>query len=388
MISLTTADQALKDVSLEAISNQLNNLTDVFYSKIEATSDYVSGNTVKKLVSLGMNGGIGAGTEVGGLPTPNSNNYACLTSNLKNLYGQICLSDKAIRASRDEAGAFVDLLSAEMENLVETGRFHLARILYGKGNGYLGYVSSSQNNSNVLTVNNVNNMGIGLRIRAFLNGNEVTRFQNAVITDINHEAKTITISVTMDSANANQALDLYTFDGVNGESIGLAGLCDANITTLYGLNRTTTSFLTPGFNQNSNYTIATLTKVVDDSQINTNAQIDLIPCGFNFRRKLQTLLKASSLNTDVCSYKGGFKTITFLGIPVVASRFISDNYGYLVDSSYWHLHQLCDWTWLTNNRGEVLHQREGYPIHTATLAKYCELMCDRPETVTFVKWSV
>ena len=99
------------------------------------------------------------------------------------------------------------------------------------------------------------------------------------------------------------------------------------------------------------------------------------------------MLKAQLLNTDVFTFEGGFKTIGFLGVPVAASRFIPDNYGYLVDSSMWYLHQLCDWTWLTNNRGEVLHQRDGYPVHTATLVKYCDLICDRPETITFVKWS-
>ena len=387
MISLATADQALKEVYLEAISNQLNNMTDALYAKIDATTEYVSGNVVKKLVSPGMNGGIGAGGEVGGLPTAQNSNYVCLTSTLKNLYGQICLSDKAIRASRDEAGAFVNLLNAEMETLVETGKFHLARIMYGKGNGYLGYITTSQNNSAVITVNNVGSFGIGMRIRALSNGTEVARFTNAVVTDIDSAAKTITLSVTMDSTNANQPLDLYAYEGVNGESIGLAGLCDTNITELYGVSRATTSFLTPGVAQNANYTIPLLTRAFDDNQINTNSHIDIIPCGYNFRRKLQTLLKAQSLNTDIYTFQGGYKTISFLGVPVFASKFVSDNYGYFVDSSQWHLHQLCDWTWITNNRGEVLSQREGYPVHTATLVKYCDLICDRPETVTFVKWS-
>ena len=388
MISLTTADQALKDVYLEAISNQLNKTTDAFFSKIESTTENISGNTVKKLVCLGLNGGIGAGSEVGGLPASRDSNYVCLTSTLKNLYGQICLSDKAIRASRDDSGAFVNLLNAEMENLVETGKFNLMRILYGKGNGYLGYVTSSQNNSGVIQISNPGVFGIGMRIRAFLNGTEVTRFQNAVVNDIDYVGKTITLSVTMDSSNANQPLDIYTYDGSNGESIGIAGLCDSSITEVYGIDRTTTSFLTPGYSQNQNFTIPTLTKAFDDLQINTNSHIDIVSCGFNFRRKLLALLKAQSLNTDVCTLAGGFKTISFLGIPVYASRFIPDNYGYLLDSSVWHMHELGDWAWITNNNGQVLHQKEGYPVHTATLVKYCDIICDRPQTMSFVKWSL
>ena len=78
---------------------------------------------------------------------------------------------------------------------------------------------------------------------------------------------------------------------------------------------------------------------------------------------------------------GGSKTITFNGVPVVATRFCPENSAYLLDSSVFHLHQLCDWTWLSNNKGEVLHQRENYATHIATLVKYCDLICDRPNRV-------
>jgi len=386
MVTLTTADQALKDVYLEVITNQLNKTTDALFSKIEATSENVSGNTIKKLVPYGTNGGIGARSEVDALPEIGESKYLCLTSSLKNLYGQICLSDKAIRASQSDSGAFVNLLNAEMENLIETGKFNLMRILYGKGNGYLCTVTSSQNNSAILQVNNAGCVAIGMRIRALLNGTEVELFNNAVVTDVDYSNKTITLSVAMDSTNANQALELYTFDGVNGESMGLAGLSDTSITEIYGVDRTTTAYLTPAYSQNSSYTIPTLTKVFDDLQVNANSHVDIISCGYNFRRRLQNLLRSQSFNIDNCVLAGGYKTISYMGIPLYASRFVIDNCAYLVDTSVWHMHQLCDWSWITNNRGEVLHQREGYPVHTATLVKYCDLICDRPQTYAYVKW--
>ena len=386
MISLTTADNALKSVYLEAITNQLNKTTDALYSKIDATSEYVSGNAIKKLVTLGMNGGIGAGSETGGLPASVDSRYALLTSTLKNIYGQVVISDKAIRASRDEVGAFINLLNAEMEALVDAGRFNLARILYGKGNGYLGYITDSEEDSAVIKVNNVYNMAIGMRIRALKNGTEQTRFSNAKIVDINYSTKSITLDVTMDSTNEDEPLDLYVYDAINGESIGFAGLCDSSITSVYGIDITTTSFLTPGYIQQASFTISTLNKAFDDASINQNANIDMVTCGYTFRRNVQNILKMQSLNTDLMVFDGGYKTISFMGIPINASRFVPDSCAYLIDSTVWHLHELCDWTWLTNNKGEVLHQKEGYPVHTATLVKYCDLICDRPETITMLKW--
>ena len=70
----------------------------------------VWGKEVRKLAPYGINGGIGAGAETDALPKAAGNNYVQFVSELKNLYGKIELSDKAIRASENNAGAFVNLL--------------------------------------------------------------------------------------------------------------------------------------------------------------------------------------------------------------------------------------------------------------------------------------
>ena len=49
---------------------------------------------------------------------------------------------KAIRAGQNSAGAFINLLNAEMEGLLEASKFNLSRMLYGDGSGLLGTVQS------------------------------------------------------------------------------------------------------------------------------------------------------------------------------------------------------------------------------------------------------
>ena len=51
---------------------------------------------------------------------------------------------------------------------------------------------------------------------------------------------------------------------------------------------------------------------------------------------------------------------------------------YLLNTNDFTLHQLCDWNWLENEDGKVLRQSENKPIYTATLVKYADLICDRP----------
>ena len=51
---------------------------------------------------------------------------------------------------------------------------------------------------------------------------------------------------------------------------------------------------------------------------------------------------------------------------------------YVLNTDEFTLHQLCDWRWLEGDDGRVLKQIPGKPVYTATLVKYAELMCSRP----------
>ena len=141
-VNLTNADSALKSVYLDVISEQLNSKVNPFLSAIEKSTNDVWGKEVKKLAVYGMNGGVGAGTEDGDLPMASGNNYGQFVTTLKNLYGVIEISDKAIRASENNSGAFVSLLTAEMEGLIKSSTFNFGRMLFGDGSGILSKVDS------------------------------------------------------------------------------------------------------------------------------------------------------------------------------------------------------------------------------------------------------
>ena len=132
MITIQNADSALKDYYLDAVTAQLNDNVSPFFSAIEKNSDYVSGKDVKLAVIRGYSGNVVAGAEDGNLPDPFRNRYANIVAPLKNIYGTIEISDKALRASRESSGAFVNLINAEMEGLIsgakqnfQIGRAHV-----------------------------------------------------------------------------------------------------------------------------------------------------------------------------------------------------------------------------------------------------------------------
>ena len=144
MVTLSTADNALKQVYLGVVSNQLNTNINPLLARINQTTSDVWGKEIRKLAPYGINGGIGAGSEDGPLPSSASNSYAQFVLSLKNLYGKIELSDKAIRASENSTGAFVNLLNDEMEGLIKSSAFNFGRMLYGDGTGLLAKLLQQQ----------------------------------------------------------------------------------------------------------------------------------------------------------------------------------------------------------------------------------------------------
>ena len=156
MITLKSAENALKTLYLGVVSDQLNTKANPLLAQIEQTASDVWGKEIRKLAPYGINGGIGAGTETGDLPMSAENNYAQFVLTLKNLYGTIEISDKAIRASQNNSGAFLDLLNAEMEGLLKASKFNFGRMLYGDGSGKLATISSASGNN--LVVDDLKNL--------------------------------------------------------------------------------------------------------------------------------------------------------------------------------------------------------------------------------------
>ena len=165
MVTLTTAENALKTVYLGVVSDQLNINANPLLAKIKHSNADVWGKEIRKLAPYGINGGIGAGSEDGSLPKASGNKYVQFVSTLKNLYGTIEISDKAIRASQNNAGAFVNLLNAEMEGLIKASTFNLSRMLYGDGSGFLTKNYTGGNGqTNWIMPDNINNfMGFAIQ---------------------------------------------------------------------------------------------------------------------------------------------------------------------------------------------------------------------------------
>ena len=392
MITLTSADNALKDVYLGVVSDQLNTNVNPLLAKIKQTTSDVWGKNIIKMAPYGVNGGIGAGSETGELPTAGGNNYEKFTLELKNLYGKIEISDKAIRASQNSAGAFVNLLNAEMEGLIKASSFNFGRMLFGDGSGRLCKITDNTATSagfTTFTVDNTAPIAEGMLVDIITADGTVltsTASQKAVkIVNVDRINKTATIATTGFTANQLKGSDYYfCVQGSFGKELtGLGAIFNAS-GSLYGLDRTQNSWMNPYVkecgtgNEKANITDVTMQAVIDYLEENFGSAVDFIVCSSGVKRNYQTYLTSYRSNIDVLDLAGGYKAISYNGIPVVSDRFAPSNTMYMLNTKEFKLHQLCDWKWLEGEDGRVIKQNPGTPTYSATLVKYADLICDKP----------
>ena len=376
MVTLASADSALKSFYLDAVAQQLNTEVNPLLAKIKQSTADVWGKEVRRLAQYGVNGGVGAGTEEGSLPAAGGNNYDQFVTTLKNLYGTIEISDKAVRASENSAGAFVDLLNAEMEGLLRSSAFNFGRMLFGDGSGILCTVSAVS--GNVVTVDSVKNVIEGMTVDVLdADGDQVTGVTARRITAVDRTDKTITLSGGALTGVAS-GCTLCVQGSHNLELTGLGAIFKDD-GTLYGLSRAERPWMVP-YIKESVGTISenAIQTAIDYLEETAGSRVDMIVCSWGVKRALQAVLSESRMQTDMAELAGGYRTITYNGIPVVADRFCPAGTMYLLNTRDFCLHQLCDWKWLEGDDGKVLRQVPGKPLYTATLVKYADLICTRP----------
>ena len=375
---MTTADNALKSFYLGAVSDMLNTSVNPLLAQIKQSTADVWGKDVRRLVRYGVNGGVGAGTEEGSLPTAGGNRYMQFVTTLKNLFGSIEISDKAIRASANNEGAFVNLLNDEMDGLVKSSSFNFGRMLFGDGTGKLASVSSIGEDG-AIQLDSVKNIAEGMIVDFIAESASTVLAGGRTILSVDRSNKKIIVDGSTLTSTTVPASSRVVMQNSYGLELTGLGALFAESGTLYGVDKSKNGFMKP-YTLSSVGTI-TETKIqtaIDTVEENSGSKINFIVCSWGVKRALAEQLAANKRVVDTMELNGGYKAMSFNGIPVVTDRFCPDGTMYLLNTDDFCLHQLCDWQWLEGEDGKILKQIAGKPVYTATLVKYADLVCYRP----------
>ncbi len=380
MVTMETPDNAFQTFYLEPVTEAFDKKVNPFYARIQKTSADVVGKDVKKLIKLGMNGGIGAGTETGSLPDAHTEDRILFTATLKNLYGTIEISDKAVRASANNEGAFVNLLNDEMQSLIKSANYNFDRMMFGDGSGYLAGINGMSENENEVVLND--NQGAylmeGMYVDILSMDGTTYLARNYKVVSIDREAQTVKLSGTVAlSTLVSGAAYLYLHDSKDKEITGLDALFYNS--TIYGVDKESYPILNPYVNYlGGDIDEATVQKAIDTIEERSGSKVNFILCSWGVKRALVKYFRENSIAMPTITLEDGTTALSFNGIPVVTNRFCPYGTMYLLNTDDFKLYQLCDWKWLEGEDGKVLKQIPGRPVYTATLVKYAELMCERP----------
>jgi hypothetical protein len=212
----SAASNILKTRYLGPIREQLNNST-ILLSRIgrEDNAISVSGKSFTVPLHTGRNTSAGTGRADGGtLPTAGQQSYNVTVIPNVYQYGRIQITGPTVAATRDNAGAFVKAIDAEIQGLVMDFKRSFNRQLHSDGIDALAYVAANIVATTTGVVddgrgNNFNFLQNGAQTVDILTGNSTTvRVAGATITPGSASTSPVGQNVTVTSLTANKPIRL------------------------------------------------------------------------------------------------------------------------------------------------------------------------------------
>ena len=380
MLNANNADKILRTVYLDVIANQLDTGTSPFFNMVNKGSEDIYGKEVVSPASFGINGGVGCADDDADLPMASSSEFLSFRAPIVNIFGNIEISDKVLRASQTTAGSFVNLLNNEMESLLKAAKFNFARMLFQDGKGILckivGSNSAASGGSTTIYVDGLKNVIEGMIVDVIKNKSVVSAGHS--ITYVDRAAKTIKVSGTVSDLTEGNILTLQ--GSYQNELYGLPYLyaTPAEASTLYGNVRSAMTYLMPSEKEVASLTADIIQETLDDIEERSGGTINLMIASYDMRRKYLSSLQESRINVDYMNLDGGFKSMSYNGIPFYADRFVPEKTVHFVNTDDFRLQQLGDWSWIEGDGGRILRQLDNKAAYGATLVKYANLICVRP----------
>ena len=385
MTTLQVVAEALKEFYLPGLRYQLNDKASPFLAQVEKKTENVVGKEIVMAMRYGRVGGIGNRADDGELPTPNSRKTKQARWETKNLFSRFQITDKTIKASRTSAGAFASLLEQEISDCEADAKLDLSRQALGNGVGTLATVTSVVTgggaNSQVFTVDTTMYLAEGMIVDLI----DVSTTPDAPLANatgmevllVDDENKSVTVKPGASIATSAAVDDYLVVSGNLGKELtGVAAVMSAG--TLYGLSRTTYPWL-KAYTKAVNGAISEniIQAAIDRVETKTSSQINFIQCAYDVRRAYIVLLSANKQTVNSLELKGGWKAISYNGIPLVADKYLPNGTMDLLDLNDWAMYQMSDFEWMDAD-GAVLTRVANKAAYEATLYKYCDLGCQRP----------
>lgn len=381
MLSVKAMDDVLKTFYLDVIAKQINCGASPLYDKIEKTSVNVNGKNATVPVYYGISGALLSTNDDGAtLPESCPIMRATLTVPLRNVYGVIDITDKALRLTRDSAEGVIDVLGTEIQGMINSARHSLNRMLWTDGLGKLGTVSdlSGHTSRSKFPVDDVRLFTPGMKVDIYRGSTLIYAGQR--IGDVKVDTSQVVFTKSIPTSNPLQAGDtMYAYNSLNNELQGLPYLFDHNDDYYYGQSKSENYGLQGAERElGSALTTEAMQDFLDLLESRSDTTPDLIVCDKKLRRDYIQYLQSNRTNIDYLNLDGGFRTLSYNGIPLYGERFCPSGEMYFLNTDNFKMVQLNNWEWLEGSNGSILNRLDDKAGYQAVLVKYCNYVATVP----------
>lgn len=372
--TLSTLDAILKNQYLGPVREQINNAT-ILLSRIDSNYDSVVGKNFTIPLHYGRNEGTGARADGGTLPTAGNQSYKECIVPMRYLYHRIELTGPTIKAAASNEGAFIRAVESEMKGAKNDLKASINRQLFGDGTGALTVCGTTSNSTTVVVTSTAKlRVGMPIDVLVTADGTESTGAAGRTVSSITNATSFVISGAAITTDNT---FSVYIAGSRNLEMMGLSGIVSAT-STLQGLDVATYPWFVANVltNSGTNRAISDtlLQTAIDNVSTNSSGEVSAIYTSFGVRRAYQALLTATKQLVNTQELKGGYKTISFNDIPIIADKDAPASKLFMVDESQLQLFKLADLDWMQED-GSILSRVSGKDAYEAVLFAYQELGC-------------
>jgi hypothetical protein len=377
--TLSTIADALKIDYLPKIKELVNNGSNYFVLKLMQNAEEIKGGGKNFSIShhFGRNSGVGAGTELGTLPTAGNQAYKASTGNVSYIHGRMQVSNAAIQASKKDSATYLKEMQAEVKGLTTDLQNYKRRAVMGDGTGRLATLAVNTA-VNTLVVDNVRDFFIGQVVDIVLVNGTVDQAAR-VITGINYDAKTITVSGAAVTSIATSFI--VSSGSYNLDPVGLAKVI-SNTHTLQGLDVATYPWWVATIMGNSaapGTAIALndqrIRSVIDRIDIVAGKQVKWLGTTHGVRASYESYLTANKRYTNPMELEGGYTALEFDGMPMIVDRYKDSNSIWFGNWDDIAMYYTADLQFMEED-GSMFSRVPNTPAYEATAFCYETLICN------------
>lgn len=375
-VTLSNMSSILKNQYLGPIREQFYT-SSVLLSRLERKGkESVQGKNFIIPVHYGRNVGIGARAELGSLPGPGAQKYTETLVPMAYLYGAISVTGQTIKATRNDAGAFIRAVESEMKGLMIDMQADMNRQLNGNGDGSLTTCGTTSNSTTV-TVDSTKYIAPGMLID-ILDADGATITNGAAVKVLTVPSDTtFTVGAAVTTTSANIVTRAGVRSGATCYELTGLGKVISDSGTFQTIDRSANAWWKSVIDTNASNRAVTklMLQKMEDNLAKNGGNPSLVLTTYGVRRAYFDLLDDAVRFVNTKRLDGGFDALEFNGKLLVVDRDCQDNTMWYIDESTMALYEMAPLDWMQED-GTVLNKIQGKDAYEATLYLYSQLGCD------------